>query len=427
MGKSNNPNLTFSSFVNCFNNLVGAGIVSLPATLAKTGLGLGTGVLLLIAIATAITSKLIISTCAKNGIKSPRALSVSAFGRVGGFVVDLATFLFCLGSLIVYITLAGEYLQTIVEAKVAADKIPTWIFSNGGAFVKALIVVFLIPFLIPTSLHALRHISFVVVIAALYTVALVIYTTFTTPIKDVDYIRTDMNSFEAVGVVVFAFGLNYATPLLLSGIDETLNPKSVSKKLTSGAVASVVIVGILYISIAICGYLTYGAGINGNVLKNIGANDIPGLVANVAMCIVVIFSFPILCIPTRVALIKILTPRSDKDIMAKENFKIVPYLISGYVLLAGAYIFSVLVPQIDTILSIFGGICGSLCCFVIPVFCYVKLSYKNTIIDPAVGGSFKQWCRDHVAVLIFIAIFTVIFFVFGSIGSVMSAISLAKS
>ena len=423
MKSSLNKSLASSSFASVFNTLVGAGIVSLPATLARTGVVLGSIVLAFVVVITCFAINFLLEVCVKRKAASPRSIAMAAYGWVGGFIADLSVYLFCVGSLIVYITLAGEYITNIITSRF---NVPDWITTYHSAFIKGMVAIILIPFLLQKSVHNLRYTSYVVVLAAFFTSALLVYEVASKGIHEsVVLFKFELPSVQAVGVIVFALSVNAAVPLLIHGVKQQVDDACLRKSTTVGASSAAICVAGLYFLSAISGYLVYGADVSDNVLNNIGSSSIPGLVANIAMALVVIFSFPIMCYPTRIAQIKLFTPKSDVDFMKAENFSYKKFLFSGYFLLAFSLVFAIVFPKVEAVLSIFGGICGSLCSLIIPLLCYMKISSDDSVLDPSLR-SMKTWMREHLTVSIFCIVSIFIFIFFGTFSSVMSVIVVAK-
>ena len=104
------------------NNVVGAGIVSLPWTLLMMSTGVGVGALVVCA-ALAASASIVLAECADlAGTFNYRAMTVKAFGSRAGTWVQAVMGLYTLGSCVSYVVLVGDFVPSVLQGMGASGE-----------------------------------------------------------------------------------------------------------------------------------------------------------------------------------------------------------------------------------------------------------------------------------------------------------------
>ncbi|RIB05081.1 transmembrane amino acid transporter protein, partial [Gigaspora rosea] len=250
-------NLVQSIFNYC-NVLIGVGALSLPLAFKYTGWIIGISLLFFCMVVTNYTAKLLIKCLNyKEGLYTYPDIATTAFGNLGNFVTVVIFTLDLIGVAISLIILIGDSLQILFpDISLISLKIIAWAI------------------LMPLALIDLKYLSSFSFLGILTTIVLAIIVIIDGFTKDerpgslFDPMKTelwpsDWNSLP------FSFGLMIAgysghpafPPIYLNMQTPNKYPKAINISYTFGTV--------IYLSLAVCGYLMFGNLAKPEITQNI--------------------------------------------------------------------------------------------------------------------------------------------------------------
>ena len=179
----------------------------------------------------------------------------------------------------------------------------------------------------------------------------------------------DMNMFTGCSMTFFAFQCQVQ---LLPIYSELVNPEYRRvKKVVERAIG---VDFFFYFTIAIIGYFSTFDKTATIVLERPPipgrGTDYPILIAIMSIIVCVLVAFPMAYSPFRQQFFIIFAKRENGEFSNKEN----TFLTLAFVGIS--CLISIIFPKIDKVIAIMGGLCAVTMDFLIPVFCYVKLSGK---------------------------------------------------
>uniref|UniRef100_A0A803RC44 Amino acid transporter transmembrane domain-containing protein n=1 Tax=Cannabis sativa TaxID=3483 RepID=A0A803RC44_CANSA len=102
---------SFSGAVfNISTTMIGAGIMSIPATIKVLGIVPGLVVILLVALSVDITAEFMLRYTSSGNSQTYAGLLAESFGRLGSVSVQICVILTNLGCLIIYLIIIGKFL-----------------------------------------------------------------------------------------------------------------------------------------------------------------------------------------------------------------------------------------------------------------------------------------------------------------------------
>ena len=102
----------FTSILNLVNGTIDAGILAMPLMLSMFGWLLGSAVLVLVAVLGVFTTRLMIRVGISEGTQSYHMTIATVMGRFYLRVFNVMLIIACLGSLLAYLMLIGDFAQT---------------------------------------------------------------------------------------------------------------------------------------------------------------------------------------------------------------------------------------------------------------------------------------------------------------------------
>ena len=169
-----------SSSVSLVNNIVGAGLFSMPWCLAQSSAITGALAFLLICVLNLTSFGLLAECCELSGSFSYLAIGKRAFGSTFGVVAQVCTMLYATGSLISYVVLLGDVLVGQGTGVIALCAGSGTFFGDGGFGARLVVsslfsaAVFL-PLSLMRSIDSLKMTSYLALLATLFAGFLCVY------------------------------------------------------------------------------------------------------------------------------------------------------------------------------------------------------------------------------------------------------------
>ncbi|KAI7839147.1 hypothetical protein COHA_007150 [Chlorella ohadii] len=350
-------------------------MLALPCAVSKTGIALGVLLFALVAALTFTSCSIIVRYAARWGVASYGDLVNTHFGKWGATVLQTAIAVHVSGVMIGYNVIIADVLvgsapeyNGMLPSVLGRHDGPWWL--TRAAVIAYLLVAVVVPTLVPRSLRVVaKFSSFSVCMLFLLASAISGLALVALAQGSIAQGVRWLPSYEAIGgsplgaltsvlTVVSVSALAFTCQFNLLPIQKSLKDSSL------GGMNRVLYVGLafcaaLYGTVAISGYALFGSHTEGDVLKNLTAGFVATMVPPaVASAIVygVALSYT-LCLLANFVLKVWAVREAVCELVfghAAERLVAVPYYTVTYLLVAGAYLISVLVPSIYGLLALVG-------------------------------------------------------------------------
>ncbi|AMD20516.1 HDL228Wp [Eremothecium sinecaudum] len=285
----------FSSTVNLVKTIIGAGLLAIPFAFRADGILLG---VILIVLA-AITSGFGLFVLARSSkvLINPRQTSFFTLCSITypnvAFLFDFAMFMQCFGVSLSYLILIGDLFPDLF-----GGNRKWWVLGSG---------ILILPLTHLRSFDSLKYSSLFGILAILYLVAMIVGVYLQGLLWGNEY---SPNRGEVRWVEISSFKDLISTfSIMIFAFTASMNIFSIIKELKDNSIPnirrvinySVGISTVVFILVGTCGYLSFGDGVDGNVILNYNRNHISTKLAELALGFILIVSFPLLFHPTRVA------------------------------------------------------------------------------------------------------------------------------
>ena len=261
--KSTVPGATF----NLINGIVGAGIVGIPFAVKEAGLVSGIGMIVLSALLTVKSLRLLIETAKHIDVQSYETLLEAAFGRFGFYFISLAMLCNAYGAMVSYLMIIKETLPTLLGY--APEDVD---MARVVLTASTLLVIF--PLSLQRDMAALAATSIVSVCFDLVMVAIVVVVS---PVPErveaaggvaavISHSTIHWDTFfVGVGVLSFAFVCQHASFIIAGSLDR---PTKQRWGMVTGN--ALTFCGCLAVVCGTVGYLGFLDQTDGNILNNLG-------------------------------------------------------------------------------------------------------------------------------------------------------------
>mmetsp|Transcript_10276 Transcript_10276/g.15641 ORF Transcript_10276/g.15641 Transcript_10276/m.15641 type:complete len:158 (-) Transcript_10276:881-1354(-) len=157
---------------------MGAGTLTMPYIVSKTGVIMGPVLILLGAIASYYAGMLIIKCSEITGKQTYEEFAFIAFGKTFSNIVSVCVLISLLGFATSYVALAKTLIPTALESTLGTDVLPVQFQNNKqGQFVDVSIFTFFmfLPMSLPKNLSALRFSSALGVLCTIILMVVIVY------------------------------------------------------------------------------------------------------------------------------------------------------------------------------------------------------------------------------------------------------------
>lgn len=379
---------TSSSVINLVNTIIGAGLLVMPYAFATDGVLPGIFIVVVSGVLSGLglyfqglTSKFVAPGKANFftvcSITYPR-LSV---------IFDVAIFVQCFGVGMSYLVLIGDLMPSIIPIDVSNEKL-LWV---------GLSAIPIVPLCLLRRIDSLKYTSVIALFAIMY-MALLVYVQFALALASggtnlPDELKGDVSllkpqSFNKVLSTFSIIVLAYSGHQIMYQIINELKDDSI-KNITFIVLTTISLSGGLLLSVGLCGYLTFGDTIKGNIIL-MYPESTPTKLAKLSLVIMVLLSFPLMFFPCRASINNIfewITNRTHKDESAAlldseeesstegADIPTKRFIVMSLLLLCAAYAASISLKSFELILSLVGATGSTSISFILPgAFGYKLLS-----------------------------------------------------
>ncbi|KAF9475011.1 AAAP amino acid transporter [Pholiota conissans] len=397
-----------SCISNLSNTIIGSGMLTFPLAMASSGMipGMITCVL---SGSVASFGLYLLSLCAaktQGRHASFHAVSQLTFPSAAVFF-DAAIAAKCFGVSISYLIIIKGLMPKVIaslyhDLTPATTNPPEWT-QNGNIWITIFTLV-LVPLCFLRHLHSLRHTSYVALFSVAYLVVIVI-TCYIWPLKgmpepgEVRLIHFTPNFVSSFPVQVFAF--TCAQNLFPVYNELKTNSQTRMNTVIGGSIGAAT---ITYEVIAIFGYLTFGNKVGPNIIAMYPSTSLFIAVGQLAIVILVLFSYPLQVHPCRNCLDKVFNPSHSvppKSVSTEEEEDDDQSIIGGdehghvahtemssfkhnaltAAIVIGGFTVAYLVDDLQIVLSFVGATGSTTISFILPGLFYWKLTRD----DPSVS------------------------------------------
>ncbi|XP_057804686.1 amino acid transporter AVT6C-like [Salvia miltiorrhiza] len=355
-GERSNAGASISGAIfNISTGMVGAGIMSIPATFKVLGVIPSFVVILAISYLVEVTVEFLLKYTQSGQCNTYGELMAESFGKTGAVALQVCVVITNLGALIIYLIIIGDVLSgNESDGTVHLGVLQEWFgihWWNSRAFSLLLVVLFvLLPLLLLRRIDSLRHASAISVLLAAFFVAIcsvmAIHALWVgetkTPRLFPDFSGgvSALTLFTTVPVFATAFGCHVNVHPIRA---ELGRPSDMS----SAVRISLVLCVAIYFAVGFFGYLLFGDSIMADMLVNFDktSDSLIGTILNstvrLSYAIHLMLVFPVMNYSLRVNVDELFFPK--KPVLAAENIR---FLSLTSILLALIYFAAIAIPNI---------------------------------------------------------------------------------
>ncbi|KAK0202688.1 transmembrane amino acid transporter protein-domain-containing protein [Desarmillaria ectypa] len=390
-----------ATIVSCVSNLcntiIGSGMLTFPLAIASTGILPGMITCLFSGFVAAFGLYLLSLCAAKAPYRRSSFFAVAqlTFPKAAVFF-DAAIAVKCFGVSISYLIIIKGLMPNVVASLyhdlVAPDApVPVWALSGQNWIM--LFSVILVPLAFLKNLHSLRHTSYVALFSVAYLVIIVI--------KYYCWPTKDMPSAGEVHLVHFTPSFVSTFPVQVFAFTCAQNLFPLYNELKSNTQERMnIVVGtsigtatLTYEIIAVFGYLTFGSKVGANIIAMYPPTSLFVAVGQLAVVILVLFSYPLQVHPCRNCLDKVFhagSPPSTKvtahdDDEEEENLDELPSAVMTPLkhtsltsaIVASGFTIAYFVDNLQMVLSFVGSTGSTTISFILPGLFYWKLTRND--------------------------------------------------
>ncbi|KIK61722.1 hypothetical protein GYMLUDRAFT_42750 [Collybiopsis luxurians FD-317 M1] len=375
-----------SSTSNLANTIIGSGMLTFPLALASAGIlpGMLTCVL---SGGIAVFGLYLLSLCAA---KAPHrrasffAIAQMTFPKAAVFF-DAAIAIKCFGVSISYLIIIKDLTPNVIASlyhDLSDSEPPQWML-DGRRWLSIFMLV-LIPLAFLRQLNSLRHTSYVALFSVAYLLVIVIRCYFW-PLKDmppageIHLIHFTSNFISTFPVQVFAFTCSQNLFPIYNEVKSNTQPRM--NVIIGSAIGSATLV---YEVIAVFGYLTFGTNVGANIIAMYPAKSLFVAIGQVAIVILVLFSYPLQVHPCRNCLDKVfhageIMKQADNEEEAVDDhgsgaMSNTKHTILTVAIIVSTFTIAYLVDDLKIVLSFVGSTGSTTISFILPGLFYWKIS-----------------------------------------------------
>ncbi|XP_057474547.1 amino acid transporter AVT6C [Actinidia eriantha] len=340
---------------NVSTSMIGAGIMSIPATFKVLGVIPGFILILMVAFAVEVTVEFLLRYTNSGESATYGGLMAESFGKFGSVALQVCVMVTNLGALIIYLIIIGDVLcGNQSEGTLHLGILQEWFgiqWWNSRACALLVIVLFvMLPFLLLRSIESLKHASAVSILLAVLFVAIcsimAIYAMWegkTQRLRLVPDFAKGVSFFDlftTIPVFATSFGCHVNVHPVRA---ELIRPSDMSAAVRISLVLCVVI----YVTVGFFGFLLFGDSIMSDMLVNFDQTSDSAIgtllndIVRLSYVIHLMMVFPVINFSLRVNVDELIFPR--KPLLATDTSRFVSITC---VLLSFIYLAAIAVPDI---------------------------------------------------------------------------------
>ncbi|ETW79194.1 amino acid transporter [Heterobasidion irregulare TC 32-1] len=383
-----------SSASNLANTIIGSGMLTFPLAMASAGIIPGM-ITCIFSGSVAAFGLYLLSACAR---KAPHrrasffAVANLTFPRAAVFF-DAAIAIKCFGVSISYLIIIKSLLPNVVASLyhdlTSPDTNPPAWALDGRNWITLLMVI-LVPLAFLRRLDSLRHTSYIALFSVAYLVVIVIVCYFhpvegTPAPGEIHLIKFTPNFVSTFPIQVFAF--TCAQNLFPIFNEVVTNSQHRMNIIIGSSIGSAT---LTYEIIALFGYLTFGSNVGANIIAMYPSTSLFIAVGQLAIAILVMFSYPLQVHPCRNCLDKVFhfgavpvevkrvgddeEPYEDEDEHDAGDMTPLKHTVLTAAIIASGFTIAYFVDDLQMVLSFVGATGSTTISFILPGLFYWKMT-----------------------------------------------------
>lgn len=371
------PASTVSGVFSLSTSIVGAGIMSLPATIRIVGVVPGFILVVFFSFFTSASVYFLLKHSKAANAATYGSAMENAFGRIGRIILHTVIVINAFGNLVVYLIIMADVLSGSTSGSVHhSGVLEEWaggqFWWNRRSAAMAFTAVFILsPLVCVRRIDSLRVSSALsVALAIVFVVATAVICIWKIVKEEIgwpkmfpdfsDGIGSIYECFTVIPVLVTAYLCHHCVHPVLNELDMRCDPQTVVR-------TSLVLCTTIYVGTSLFGYLLFGDDTLSDVLSNFDVDlgvpysNVISDIIRVGYVIHLIFVFPLLHFALRLNLDGLMFPGAAALHHDTQRFMLLTVCTMTFSLVAACFI-----PDIWDVFQITGSTSGILMCFVFP-------------------------------------------------------------
>ncbi|XVE69508.1 hypothetical protein DITRI_Ditri09bG0157700 [Diplodiscus trichospermus] len=360
---------------NVSTSIIGAGIMSIPATLKVLGVVPAFLLIVVVAWLADVSVDFLMRYTHAGNSTTYAGVVRESFGRVGSVLVQICVMTNNLGCLIIYLIIMGDVLSgNQAQGSEHLGVLQEWFgihWWNSRAFAILFIVVFImLPLVLFRRVESLRFSSAIAVFLAVLFVAISSVMAISALIEGktesprllphLDNKASFFKLFTAVPVIVTAFTFHFNVHPIAFEMDKPSDMMSAVK-------ISLILCGAIYFTVGVFGYFLFGDSIMPDILVNFDQDSGSALgsiindIVRLSYALHLMLVFPLLNFSLRANIDEFLFP--NRPILAKDGTRFISLTL---ILLAISYWAAITIPNIWYFFEFMGSTSAVSLAFIFP-------------------------------------------------------------
>lgn len=348
---------------NMSNSILGAGVVGLPYSLRASGCFAGIGLILLIAMLTDWTIRLIVLNAKLSGRTTYIDIMDHCFGKNGRVAVSIFQGAFAFGGMCAFIVVIGDTIPHVLSSLIPALEHS---FLTSRAFIMIVCTMSIsFPLSLYREIESLSRASAIALISMVLIIITVIVRGPAMPaeLKGDPSLRFTVinisNIVRSIAVISFAFVCHHNSLLIYGSLKEPSMDRFGKVTHYSTAIAAAGLV-----SMSLAGYWTFTDKTLGNVLNNFPPDDTMVNIARFCFGMNMLTTWPLELFVAREVI---------ETYFFQGEYDHRRHIIVTSALTAASLIVSLLATDLGVVLEVTGGLSATALAFIFPAICYLKL------------------------------------------------------
>mmetsp|Transcript_40773 Transcript_40773/g.65468 ORF Transcript_40773/g.65468 Transcript_40773/m.65468 type:complete len:470 (+) Transcript_40773:132-1541(+) len=355
------------------NNIVGAGILSLPWCFRQAGIVEGSLLMLLVCLLSGTSMIIIAKCCDLTECFNFREMGEKALGSTFGILLQCTMFVYTFFSCVSFMILVGDFTsgddgfpQGLCGEHHCDNFVVKFLHARFTAVLACTLLVML-PLASMRSLNSLRFTSVLAICGMFYLLGMLIYEYSVYDGKraapgEINIATPSWGTFSAAPIMNVAFIAHYNIPRFYQEMkDRSVKKFSVSVSIAIGMCAS------CYFLVALFGYLIFGNLTESDILNNFDKSYMPAVIGRIIMASVVMFTYPLVFNSFRASAQTILTLIwPNCNFYRRRNVLRLTFLLVGLTLIPGSTL-----TNIGIVLDYKGALLGGAIGFGLPAWIFL--------------------------------------------------------
>eukprot|EP00794_Sanderia_malayensis_P002958 gene2958-3408_t len=352
---------TDKPYIRC---MMGGSMIGIPYAFKQAGFPIGIILVTIFAFLIDYCTMLLIQNSILAQETSYKGIVKQAFGKVASIIVSLMQLLFYLSVMSTYHVLLGDIFPKIVNRILQACNVD--VLRIGRRFPIVLIsLIMLLPLCLLRDIRTLSKFSLVSVFC-ITTLTVFSLTRLTTIGPHVPYTHnpfrfSNMNVFQAVGVIAFVFLSQHSSYFLYGSVTE-----STASRFTKASYANISYSLLMTLSLGVIGYMTFKGLVQGDFLENYCEEDDIANMIKSFIFILVITMYPLDCHGAKETLCSLVLPGGEQTLTL--------HIAMTTALVAIACTISMFIDCLSLILEISGLLLANPLVTIIPCGTFLRLT-----------------------------------------------------